>query len=195
MSGSLIQALIFVIDVFAGLYLLLLLLRFLIPWLRIDFRDPLAQGILKLTSPVVIPVRRFLPAIGRVDTATIVVAFVIQYLVVMIIFLLVGAPVVSALAIAVESVFRLLGLIINIFMFGILLSIILSWIAPNSHNPAVGIVRAIADPVLRPFRRVIPPMGGFDISPIFALVALGVVRILLNGMREETLVVVGRLLA
>ena len=195
MSGSLIQALIFIIDVFAGLYLLLLLLRFLIPWLRIDFRDPLAQGILKLTSPVVIPVRRFLPAIGRVDTATIVVAFVIQYLVVMIIFLLVGAPVVSALAIAVESVFRLLGLIINIFMFGILLSIILSWIAPNSHNPAVGIVRAIADPVLRPFRRVIPPMGGFDISPIFALVALGVVRILLNGMREETLLVVGRLLA
>ena len=195
MSGSLIQALIFIIDVFAGLYLLLLLLRFLIPWLRIDFRDPLAQGILKLTSPVVIPVRRFLPAIGRVDTATIVVAFVIQYLVVMIIFLLVGAPVVSALAIAVESVFRLLGLIVNIFMFGILLSIILSWIAPNSHNPAVGIVRAIADPVLRPFRRVIPPMGGFDISPIFALVALGVVRILLNGMREETLVVVGRLLA
>ena len=195
MSGSLIQALIFVIDVFAGLYLLLLLLRFLIPWLRIDFRDPLAQGILKLTSPVVIPVRRFLPAIGRVDTATIVVAFVIQYLVVMIIFLLVGAPVVSALAIAVESVFRLLGLIVNIFMFGILLSIILSWIAPNSHNPAVGIVRAIADPVLRPFRRVIPPMGGFDISPIFALVALGVVRILLNGMREETLLVVGRLLA
>ena len=102
MSGSLIQALIFVIDVFAGLYLLLLLLRFLIPWLRIDFRDPLAQGVLKLTSPVVIPVRRFLPAIGRVDTATIVVAFVIQYLVVMIITVLVGAPVVSALAIAVQ---------------------------------------------------------------------------------------------
>ena len=195
MSGSLIQALIFVIDVFAGLYLLLLLLRFLIPWLRIDFRDPLAQGILKLTSPVVIPVRRFLPAIGRIDTATIVVAFVIQYLVVMLIFLLVGAPVVSALAIAVESIFRLLGLVVNIFIFGILISIILSWIAPNSYNPAVGIVRAIAEPVLRPFRRVIPPMGGFDISPIFALVALGVVRILLNGMREEALLVVGRLLA
>ena len=195
MSGSLIQAVIFVIDVFAGLYLLLLLIRFLIPWLRIDFRDPLAQGIMKLTSPVVIPVRRFLPAIGRVDTATLVVAFIIQYIAVLIIFALVGAPVISALAIAVESVFRLLGLIVNIFMFGIIISIILSWIAPNSYNPAIGIVRAIADPVLRPFRRVIPPMGGFDISPIFAIVALGVLRILLNGMREEALIIVGRLLA
>ena len=74
-----ISALIFVIQAFAHLFLLILLLRFWMPWFRADFRNPIAQGILRLTSPLVIPVRRVVPPIGRLDTATVIIAFAIQY--------------------------------------------------------------------------------------------------------------------
>ena len=72
------RAIVFIIDQLTQLYLLVLLLRFWLPWVRADFRNALAQGVLKLTSPLVIPVRRIIPSIGRLDTATVLVAFAIQ---------------------------------------------------------------------------------------------------------------------
>jgi len=175
-------ALIFIISTFAQLFLLVMLLRFWLPWLRADFRNPIAQGILKLTSPLVIPVRRIVPPIGRLDTATVVVAFAIQYLMVLVILTLRDVtPTIGP--IALTSLIDLVLLSLRLFTFAIFIYIILSWIAPGTHNPATAFISMLVEPVMRPFRRIIRPMGGFDISPIFAIIALQAVSIFLSTYR------------
>lgn len=186
MTNSLTEALIFVIDVFGRLYLLLLLLRILMPLLGVGYNNPLVQGILRLTAPLVVPMRRVIPPVGRIDTATLLLAFALQCLLIWVIAKLRGASI-GVTVLLVASSFELITLTVNIFLFAILISVILSWLSANSYNPVVNVVHAISEPVLRPFRRRIPPMGGFDLSPIFAMVALGVVLILLGGVQGEVL--------
>ncbi len=176
------SALIFIIQAFAHLYLLVLLLRFWLPWFGADFRNPIAQGILRLTSPAVNPVRRFLPSIGRVDTATVVITIAIQYLTILVVATLRGS-VPSAGAIAAISLFELASMTLRLFMYAIFIRIILSWFAPQTHNPATALLATITDPLLRPFRRFIPPLGGFDISPIFAIILLGALSVWLADLQ------------
>ena len=165
------QALIFVLKTFTHLYLLLLLLRFWLPVLRADFRNPVAQGILRITSPLVIPLRRFIPAIGRVDTATVLVAFTIEYLLILLLLTL-SRITPEFLPIAITAIMDLAVLSLNMFFFVILIKIIMSWVAPNNYNPVTAMLTTISEPVLRPFRRILPPIGGIDISPIFAIVII-----------------------
>ncbi|MFQ5547138.1 MAG: YggT family protein [Woeseia sp.] len=165
------QALYFIIKTLAQLYLLVLLLRFWLPMLRADFRNPLAQGILRITSPLVVPVRRLVPSIGRLDTSTILVAYVIQFLTVLVLLTL-GGRIVDTVPIMVTTLIELAILSLNLFFFVILIKIILSWVAPHTYNYATALLTTLAEPVLRPFRRIIPPIGGLDISPIFAIILL-----------------------
>ncbi len=183
MPSNVASALVFIINALTSLYLLVLLLRFWLPWLRADFRNPLAQGILKLTSPVVVPLRRLVPSFGRLDTATVLVAFVIQYLAILMILLIMGASA-SFSAIATTAIVKLVLLSINLFMFAIFIRIVLSWISPGQHNPATALIATLTEPVLRPFRRWIPPIGGFDISPIFVIILLGALTRLLMGFNQ-----------
>jgi len=173
-------AIIFIITTIAQLYLLVMLLRFWLPWLRADFRNPIAQGILRLTSPLVIPVRRIIPPIGRLDTATIIVAFALQYLTVLIILTISGVPAEIA-PVALTALVDLVLLSLRLFTFAIFIHIILSWIAPGTYNPATAFISMLVEPVLRPFRVLIRPIGGLDISPIFAIIALQALAILLSN--------------
>lgn len=182
MPTNVSAAIVFIVNAVASLYLLVLLLRFWLPWLRADFRNPLAQGILKLTSPVVIPLRRIVPSVGRLDTATILFAFILQYLTILLLLLILGASAGFA-AIAITAVVKLLVLSINLFVYAIFIRIILSWIAPGQVNPATAIIATLSEPVLRPFRRVVPAMGGFDISPIFAVILLVALTIFVSGLK------------
>jgi YggT family protein len=176
------QALYFIVKTLAQLYLLLLLLRFWLPVLRADFRNPIAQGILRITAPVVIPVRRFIPPIGRLDTSTIFVAFVFEFLLVLALISLRGLRF-DALPIAVTSMFELAISSLNLFFFVILLKIILSWVAPHTYNPMTALLNTLAEPLLRPFRRIVPAVGGFDVSPIFTIVLLKAAEIILQSYR------------
>lgn len=180
MPSNVVSMLVFIVNALTSLYLLLLILRFWLPWMRADFRNPLAQGILKLTSPLVIPLRRIVPSFGRLDTATVLVAFVVQYLGVLLILLIIGVTA-SFSMIAITSAVKLVLLSLNLFMFAIFIRIVLSWIAPGQYNPATAIIATLTEPVLRPFRRIIPTMGGFDISPVFAIIALGALTRLIMG--------------
>lgn len=181
MPGNLINALAFIIDAISGLLLMILLLRLILPLMRADFHNPIAQAILKLTSPLIIPVRRVIPAVGKLDTATLLVAFVIQCVTSWLILTLYGASA-SLYVVAFNAVIKLIVLTINIFLFSILISIILSWVAPGQHNPISAFVRSLAEPVLRPFRQVIPAIGGLDISPVFAMIGLSALSILVKGI-------------
>ena len=182
MPSNISSALVFIINALTSLYLLVLLLRFWMPWLRADFRNPLAQGILRFTSPLVIPVRRVVPSFGRLDTATVLVAFVIQYLTVLVLLLILGRTAGIA-AIALTAIVKLVVLSINLFVYAIFIRIILSWVSPGTYNPATAIITTLTEPVLRPFRRLIPAMGGFDISPIFAVILLFAATIVVNGLK------------
>jgi YggT family protein len=183
MGNSALNALIFVINALAQLYILVLLLRLLMPLLHIPFNNPIAQGILRLTSPLVLPVRRFLPPLGRLDTATLVVAYAIQYLTLLVIMLLLGlAP--AIVPIAVTAVVDLVILTIRLFVFAIFIRVILHWLGQSgAYNPAIAFIDTITEPVLRPFRRLIPPVGGLDLSALFALILLMAATILISGLR------------
>lgn len=165
------QALYFIVKTLTQLYLLLLLVRFWLPFFGADFRNPVSQGILRLTSPLIVPVRRFIPSVGKVDTATVLVAVIIEYLLVLLLLALRGVSA-NFLAIAATAVFELAILSLNLMFFIVLIRIILSWIAPNTYNPMTAMLSTIAEPLLRPFRRMIPPIGGLDVSPILVIVML-----------------------
>ncbi|MCH8117063.1 MAG: YggT family protein [Proteobacteria bacterium] len=172
----------FIIGALTRLYLLVLVLRFWLPWLKADFRNPLAQAILRLTSPLVVPLRRIIPAIGRLDSATLLVAFAIQYLTILLL-LLINGRTAGIAAIALTSIVDLVLLTLNLFMFAIVVKIILSWVAQGAYNPAIAIITTLTEPILQPFRRRMPPMGGLDISPLFAIILMMAATILIGGFR------------
>jgi len=176
------QALYFIVKTLAQLYLLLLLLRFWLPIMRADFRNPIANGILRITSPLVIPVRRIIPPIGRLDTSTILVAYILEFLLILALLALRGLRV-ETLPIAITAILELAILSLNLFFFVILIKIILSWVAPQNYNPMTVLLNSMAEPLLRPFRRIVPAVGGFDISPIFAIVLLKAAEIVLQSYR------------
>lgn len=176
------RALIYIIDAIAGLITLVLLLRFWLPWVGADFRNPFAQGILQATSPLINPLRRVVPAIGRIDTATVLVALIVQVIAVTVVLLLLGAPL-SIRFILVSAAFELVTLSLQMFIFAIIIRIVLSWVAPGNYSPVSALLNDLTDPILRPFRRFVPTFGGFDISPIFAIILLGAVSILIEDSR------------
>jgi YggT family protein len=176
------QALYFVLKTLTQLYLLLLILRFWLPMLRADFRNPVAQGVLRLTSPLVVPLRRFIPPIGRIDTSTVLVAFAIEYALILVLLLLTGRSA-GIVQIGLTALIELAILSLNMFFFVVLIKIILSWVAPQNYNPVTAMLTTLSEPVLRPFRRVVPPIGGLDISPIFAIVLLQAGVIILQNYK------------
>ncbi len=182
MATGAMSALTFIISSIAQLYLLVLLLRLFMPWMGPTFQNPIAQAILKLTSPLVVPVRRILPPIGKLDTATLVVAFGIQYLTILVIAVIHrAAP--GIVPIAVTAAVNLAVLAINLFVFAIIIRVVLSWVSPGAYNPATAIIGALTEPVLRPFSRLIPPIGGIDLSPVFAIIILSALGIFVSSFR------------
>lgn len=176
------QAVYFIVSALAQLVVLVFLLRFWLPVMRADFRNPLAQGILRLTSPVIVPVRRLLPPVGRVDTATVLVLFALQVVVVLLLLALSGRMY-GPLSIGIVAVLELAVHSLYLFFFIVLISVILSWVAPHNYNPVVAMLNTMSEPILRPFRRLVPTLGGLDISPVFALILLQAGVILLRSFR------------
>ena len=173
-------ALIYLVQTLFSLCLLSVLLRLLLQWSRADFRNPLARAIVQLTNPVIVPLRRLLPAIGRIDTASClaVVVFALLEVSVPSFFSGFGAPplLVWLRAAAIE----ILRTTLWTYFFAIFLYAMLSLVAPGAYSPAQGLLVALCEPVLRPFRRVIPPLGGLDLSPLWAGIAIQTLLILLR---------------
>ncbi|MEO8225233.1 MAG: YggT family protein [Gammaproteobacteria bacterium] len=173
------NALVFTLRTLFELYVLTFALRLLLQWAAVDKRNPLVQFILRVTSPVVIPLRRLLPSVGRIDTATVVALLALQiagtFLMVRI--GCIGEPAIwQILALAMLSVVKLA---LSVFTWSIIIYVVLSWVSPAGYNPAAAIVTALVEPVLAPLRRLIPPIGGLDLSPLFALIAIQALSMLL----------------
>lgn len=172
MSGF-TEALIYIIQTLGSLYLLIVLLRFILQLVRADFYNPLSQFTLKATQPLLKPLRRVIPGLGGLDLASLVLAILVQLLLMAVIILVAGAnPLAVGLQLLVWAVISVTSLFLKIFFFAMIISVILSWVAPGSYNPGAQLVNQICEPLLAPFRRLIPNLGGLDISPIFAFIAL-----------------------
>jgi YggT family protein len=172
-------ALIFLLETLLKLCLLAVLLRLLLQWSRADFRNPLARSIVHLTNPVIVPLRRLLPAIGRVDTASCVAVVVFALLKVSVSWLLAGfgpPPTLVWLQLALTEILRTT---LWTYFFAIFIYVLLPLVAPGTYSPAQGLLVSLCEPVLRPFRRLIPPLGGLDLSPLWAVIAIQTLLILL----------------
>ena len=183
MTNSFIAALIFVVTQLASLYLLILLVRLMLPWMGVNYQNPLTQAVLTWTSPLVVPIRRIVPPIGKLDTATVIVAVGIQYFVNWLTAVLQGAQL-DLLQLLALSAVELLQLTLLLFTIAIFIRVICSWFWPNSYHPIIGLLNAFTDPIMRPFRRYIPSFGPVDVSPIFALIALTTLSILAGGLHQ-----------
>ncbi len=172
MSGF-TEALIYIIQTLGSLYLLIVLLRFILQLVRADFYNPLSQFALKATQPLLKPLRRIIPGLGGLDLASLVLAILVQLLLMVVIILIAGAnPLSAGPQLLVWAIIAVTSLFLKIFFFAMIISVILSWVAPGSYNPGAQLVNQICEPLLAPFRKLIPNLGGLDISPIFAFMAL-----------------------
>ena len=162
----------FLIDALLSLYLVFIILRIMLQWVQADFYNPFSQVIVKLTDPVLYPLRRLIPAGHRLDTAALVLLIALTLLK---FYLLVTTSgrfpnLAGALVIAGAEI---LEMATDVLFFSLLARIIMSWIQPQSRHPVISIIIAITEPLMAPLRRVIPPMGGLDFSPIALFLVLG----------------------
>lgn len=164
----------FLVDILIHLYTVVLMLRLLLQWVRADFYNPVSQFVVKITNPVVIPARRLIPGYGGMDFATLVLVLLITAIKLVIVAMLNGAPIgdISALGLTLKTLLDTVDLVLNVFLFAIFIQAILSWVNPDPYNPVMGLLHSLTWPVLKPFRKLLPPISGFDISPIFAIIAI-----------------------
>jgi YggT family protein len=168
----------FLINTLFGLYILAVMLRFLLALVRADFYNPVSQFLVKVTNPALAPMRRIVPSIGKVDTSALLLMLILQLAALYLIVVLRDGQL-SLGSLLVLSLAELLSLLLNVYLFAILIQVILSWINPGAYNPAVSLLYSITEPVLRPCRRLIPPFSGIDLSPLVALIAIQLAKMLL----------------
>jgi YggT family protein len=185
MGGSYVgNAATFVVETIFSLYILIVMLRLLLQLVRADFYNPVSQGIVRATQPPLRVLRRVIPGVAGVDLASVVLLLALQMTELWLVLLILGRD--AALAgLVVLSIAKLVELLLYVFLFAVLALVILSWIQPHAYNPVVGLISAIASPLMRPARRLLPPMGGLDLSPIAVLLVLGVLLRLLVAPLEH----------
>jgi YggT family protein len=187
MSGF-AEALIYIVQTLGSLYLLIVLLRFILQLVRADFYNPLSQFTVKATQPLLKPLRRIIPGFGGLDLASLILAILVQLVLMVVVVLIAGAnPIAIGLQLLVWAIIAVTSLFLKIFFFAMIISVILSWVAPGSYNPGAQLVNQICEPLLAPFRKLIPNLGGLDISPIFAFIALNLIdRFVIGNLAAMT---------
>lgn len=165
------SALIFLVKTLADLYLLTFLLRFIMQWVRASYYNPLSQFVYKVTNPLVVPARRILPSIRGLDTPTLVVLIALEILLTFLLLRLAGLPLPAA-QVLFYSLLRLIALAIWFYTGALIIYVLLSWFGNRGINPIAELLGDLVEPLLRPARRLLPPIGGLDLSPLIVIVLL-----------------------
>ena len=172
-------ALVYLISTITDLYVTAILLRLLLQWVKADFYNPLSQFLIKATNPVLVPARRIVPSIGKLDTASVVVMLLLELIQLVLISLLSKTDYGFQFLLLFALQKLLVTLLLTYFVL-IIARVLISWIANQSRHPLIPLVYQLTEPVLRPFSRLVPPLGGVDLSPLFALIALRFLLLLLG---------------
>jgi len=171
----------FLITTLFSLYILAVMLRFLLGAVRADFYNPVSQFLVRITNPVLAPMRKLIPSAGKYDTSALLLMLLLQIISLVLMVLLRGSSV-SIMALLLFAVAELVLLLINIFIFSILVQVILSWINPGTYTPVGALLHSLTNPILAPMQRIIPPVAGIDLSPLFALIGLQVLKMLIHPL-------------
>lgn len=178
-GGYFTQAFIFLIRTVFDLYLLAVVLRFLLQLVGADFYNPISQFLVKITNPVLRPLRRIIPGYRGIDWSSLILMLGIKACEIVLITLIASGRVPAISGLLVISLAQILNFVIYVFIFAVLIQVILSWINPGAYNPATVILYRLTEPMLRPARRILPPAGGLDLSPLLVLVFLQLTVILI----------------
>ena len=165
-------ALLYIVRTLLSLALFVVLIRLLLQWARADFRNPLCQAVVRLTNPLVLPLRRVLPPIGKVDTASVVAVVLVASVEVLILDGLRGLAFPGVLQFAQDVSLETAHMLLQTYLFAIFLYAVLSLIAPGGYSPLQSVLTSLSEPVLRPIRRFIPAVAGLDLSPLWAIILI-----------------------
>ncbi|AKV05402.1 MULTISPECIES: YggT family protein [Pseudomonas] len=181
-------AAVYVLQTLGSLYLLIVLLRFVLQLVRANFYNPLCQFAVKATQPLLKPLRRIIPSMFGLDMSSLVLAILVQLALMALTLLLTYGTTGNPLQLLIWSLIGVTALFLKIFFFALIISVILSWVAPGSHNPGAELVNQICEPALAPFRKILPNLGGLDISPILAFMVLKLIDMLvINNLAAMTM--------
>jgi len=173
------MAILFILNALLTLVVIAFLLRVVMPLVRADFRSPLGQAVLRFTDPLVKPLRRILRPVGKVDVASIIALLAVQFAGSTLIRIVAGGGFLPG-PILVDGLRGLAYTILQFYTVAVLVQALLSWVAPGTYNPATQLLHRICEPLLAPFRRLIPPIGGLDFSALFVLIGLQALQLMLR---------------
>lgn len=176
-GGYFANAGVFLINAVFGLYIFAVLLRFLFQLVRADFYNPLCQAIVTVTNPTLRPLRRWIPAVRGIDSASVVLLIALQLVNTSLVLMMVGVSPRPA-GLLVITVAELMSKTVWAFLGAVIIQVILSWVGSGGYNPVASVVQALADPVSRPARRLVPTVGGLDFSPMVVIIVLQLVLML-----------------
>ena len=162
---------IFLIDTVFSIYIAIMLLRFILQQVGADFYNPISQFIVKLTQPLVVVARRFIPSIRKIDSATLVLVVVLMLIKMVLLLSIAGYPI-NAAQMLVKSLHDLVSLSFDIFIVALFIQAILSWLNPDPYNPVSTVLRSLTFPILRHIKKYVPPIGGIDLSTLVGLIGL-----------------------
>jgi YggT family protein len=176
------EAIIFIVrTILQVLLVTVFLLRLVLPMSRADSRNQLSQAVIRLTNPLVLPLRRILPPIGKLDTASIVALLIVQVAATATLWLLGAYPGVDTASEFIYVVLlSLIGTVLQFYTFALILYVLLSWVAPGTYSPGAALLSGLCEPLLRPVRRLIPPIAGLDLSALIVIIALQALHIFIQ---------------
>lgn len=180
--GPLNEISVLLLNTVISLLMLAFLLRMLLQLVRADFYNPITQYLVKITNPVVLPLRRILPPLRNIDSASLALALVVQAIGICLLAKLYFGVFPNPAQVLLWSLIGICGALLNIYFVAIIANIILSWISQGGHHPAAQLLHQLTEPVMRPFRRLLPDMGGLDFSPILVFLLINVLEVLLRHL-------------
>jgi YggT family protein len=176
---------VFLVKTIFSIYLGLVLIRFILQTIKADFYNPISQAIIKITNPLVIPLRKVIPSFRGFDLSTLFLAICLQLLQIFLLTLIAGQllyvlSINQFLGVLIIITGELLSQIIQLYTFFVFITVILSWIPQSGYNPIVTLLTQLTEPLMHPARKFIPAIGGLDFSPIGILIALQLASYLIS---------------
>jgi YggT family protein len=170
----------YIVDTLLWLLTLAFVLRLLFQWVRADFRDPMADAIVRVTNWLIMPLRKVLPPVGKVDTATVVAVIAVALLRTFVSIALGGGGFGNIVLLVQLTALDLAGLVLRIYLFALLLYWLTSFVSPGGYAPGVRLLAQLCEPILKPVRRIIPPIGQIDFSVLWVSIVIGALLVLLR---------------
>jgi YggT family protein len=174
------EAIRYIVDMLLWLLLLAFVLRLLFQWVRADFRDPMADAIVRVTNWLIMPLRKVLPPIGKIDTATVVAVLLVAAIRTFILLAMAGGGVGDGVAFLRITLLDLVGLVLRVYLFAMLLYWLTSFVSSGGYAPGVRLLAQVCEPILKPVRRMIPRIGQIDFSVLWVSIAIGALLVLLR---------------